>query len=429
LERKRIVACTLITDVDILDGTSPELYRGEVLVEGNRIRTIARGTAQIPRDGKQVIEGHGATLMPGMVECHAHLSFADHADSTILGAIPPEEHTALTLRHARIMLDQGFTSCISAASAKLRLDVVVRDAINSGDFPGPRLLAASPEMTVTGGLGDVRLRHLYRENFGAVCDGPESFRAMSRLCCREGVDILKINPSGDEMVPFARAHQTVMNDAEVAAVVEVGRSRDRRVAAHARSAESVKMCVRHGIRYIYHATLADEEALDMLEAHKRSVFVGPTIGSMYTTSFEASQWGVSPQLAEQRGVRRELEVGIENMKQLRKRGVRIVPGGDYGMVWNRIGTDARDVEHFVKLLGFAPMEAIQAITRVGGEMMAESVGQIREGYLADLLLVDGNPLDDVKILQNADHLVGIMKDGAFHKDPRANRPTQRQFAA
>ena len=103
------------------------------------------------------------------------------------------------------------------------------------------MLAATPELTVSSGLGDVGLAHMHRDTFALICDGPDEFRRTCRELVREGVDTLKINPSGDEFVPFARAHHTVMNDEEVAAVCEVARSRDLRVAAHCRSAESVKM--------------------------------------------------------------------------------------------------------------------------------------------------------------------------------------------
>ena len=237
--------------------------------------------------------------------------------------------------------------------------------------------------------------------------------------CREGVDTLKINPSGDEFVPVARAHQTVMTEAEIEAVCEVGRSRGKRIAAHARSAESVKLCVKHGVEIIYHATLSDDEALDALESVKDSVFVSPTIGITIATLYEASDWGITTDVAEGLGLKRELDAAIDNMKALHRRGVRILPGGDYGFAWNPVGNDARDLEHFVEYLGFSPMEAIVSATKLGGEimMMGDELGQIKEGYLADLLLVARDPLRDVSILQDKDNFLAVMKDGTFHKRP------------
>ena len=116
-------------------------------------------------------------------------------------------------------------------------------------------------------------------------------------------------------------------------------------------------------------------------------------------------------------MRRELEIGAESMKALKKRGVRVLPGGDYGFAWNPIGTNARDLEHFVKLLDFTPLEAIAAATKSGGELMGMDVGLVKEGYLADLILVDGDPVKDIAVLQDAGRLSAIMKDGAFHKAP------------
>ena len=407
----------LFSNVRVLDCSGALPFDGAVLIAGERIVRIAQAGQTIDSPDALRIDGRGGTLMPGLVEPHAHLSFTNFSQSVQMGDIPPEDHAIMTLHNARIMLDQGFTSCNSAAAAKGRLDIVVRDAINRGDFPGPRLLAASPEMTVTGGLGDPSLSHIPRENFGYICDGADQFRRAARYFLREGVDTLKINISGDEGVPWARAHQTVMTDAEVEAVCEVARSRGKRVAAHTRSAESVKMALRHGVDILYHCTLIDDEACAQLEAQRERVFVAPTLGNTYAVLHEATAWGITPEAARERGIERELLTGIENMKALQRRGVRVMPGGDYGFAWNPIGANARDIEHFVNLLGFSPMEAILAATKMGGEIMlrGHELGQIKAGYLADLLLIDGDPLQDVGLLRQRDKLRAIMKDGVLYK--------------
>ncbi len=422
------MAATLFTNVQIIDGTGEPPFPGQLLVEGNRIKQIGRD-APIEAPEAALVDGGGATLMPGLIEAHAHISFCDTPTLEGLGDMPPEEHTLETMKFARKMLDQGFTALFSAATAKERLDIVIRNAIEAGDIPGPRMRAASLELTVTGGLGDVRRSHMYRETFAQCCDGPDQFRAAARRACREGVDTLKINPSGDEFVPFARADMTVMNEEEVAAVGEVARSRGKRFAVHARSAESVKMCLRQGADVIYHATLADDEALDLLEADKDRIFVAPAMGIMYATSRgEGAAWGITEDTPVALFFRQELESCIVNMKKLKARGVRILPGGDYGFAWNPIGTNARDLEHFVNLLDYTPLEAIQAATQLGGELFGAEIGLIREGYLADLLLVAGDPAKDVSILQDADNLLAIMKDGAFHKAPEGARRQGRQAA-
>jgi imidazolonepropionase-like amidohydrolase len=415
---------TLFGNVRILDCTGAPPFAGSVLVEGDRISAVVPAGVAFAAGNATRVDGRGATLMPGLIEAHSHLTFTDVAQSVELGFIPPEEHTLKTAQNARRMLDAGFTSCFSAAAAKPRLDVVLRNAIDGGAFPGPRMLAASPEMTVPAGLGDVRLHHIYRENFAVVCNGAEEFRRFSREMVREGVDTLKINVSGDAGTPASPADSTVMNEAEVAAVCDVARSHGKRVAAHARSAESVKMCLRHGVEVIYHATLLDDEARDLLEAQRRRVFVAPVIGHLYTTLNEAAPWGITREMAERRGVAHELDHGIENMKALQRRGVRVLIGGDYGFAWNPVGTDARDIGHFVDMLDFSPMEAIVAATRLGGEIMGmgDRLGQVKPGYLADLLLVDGDPLEDVAILQRRDCLLAIMQGGIFWKRPAAASP-------
>ena len=408
---------TLFTNVKVLDCSGAEPYPGEVLVDGNRIKAVARDAASLPSNGADVIDGNGATLMPGMTEAHTHLSFDDTPTLESLGMIPPEEHTLLAVRNAKLYLDHGFTSCLSAAAAKPRLDVVVRNAINAGDFPGPRLLAASPELTVTGGFGDVNRVHLPLETCTLVADGPDEFRKISRTMIREGVDTLKIDPSGDEVIEFARGEQTLMNDAEAAAVAEVAKSHGKRVAAHARSAQSVKMCVRHGIEIVYHATFCDEEGLDMLEANKDWLFVAPAIGHTYAFCYEAADFGVTAELAAKHA--REIESASKNIEEMHRRGVRVLIGGDYGLAWNPHGRNARDLEHFVNLFDYTPMEAILAATKLGGEimMLGDELGQIKEGFLADLLLVDGDPLENLALLQKPENLIAIMKDGEFHKKP------------
>jgi imidazolonepropionase-like amidohydrolase len=205
-----------------------------------------------------------------------------------------------------------------------------------------------------------------------------------------------------------------MTELEVAAVCSVASAHGRRVAAHARSAEAVKLCVRHGVQMIYHANLADEEACDLLEAHKSEVFVAPTIGWTVAMLERGPEFGRAREADERAILETELEATITTMRELKRRGVRVLPGGDYGFAWNPNGSNARDLEHFVNLLGFSPMEAILAATKTGGEMMMNrELGQVRSGCLADLLLVRGNPLEDVRILQDTRRLLAVMKDGVL----------------
>ncbi|NQV99975.1 MAG: amidohydrolase family protein [Rhodospirillales bacterium] len=424
------MANTIITNARILDCTGADPFAGEIEIQGNRIKTVARDGNAITRTDHEVVDAGGATLMPGMVEAHAHPSFHNITSFEDIGDTPPEEHTLWTAHYAKVLFEQGFTSLFGAASARPRVEVAVRDFINNGIIAGPRMLVASPELTPTGNLGDCGRRHQHRSTFGLVCDGYDEYLKAARECARDGVDTLKINPSGDQLMPLGKATDTVMTEQEVAAVAHVAHSYGRRFAAHARSAGSVKLCVKYGVDVIYHATMIDEEAMDLLEAHKDEVFVAPTLGVTYAATYEAAEYGLTPEVVEAAGVKNELEIGARNMAELHKRGVRILPGGDYGLIWNPNGTDARDIEHFVKLIGMSSMDAILSATKLGGQIMGMGgeLGQVKEGFLADLLLVDGDPLKDVAILQDKNKLLMIMKDGVMFKDPGATPHRQSQAA-
>jgi len=412
---------TLIANASIFDGSGAAPFAGDVMVEGQRIAAVQPGGG-LPRDGARVIDGTAATLMPGLVEPHGHVSYPDAASNAAFTRLPPEEHVLVTMRNARTMLDCGYTSVLSGASAKPRLDIVIRNEIEAGHIPGPRYLANGPEITVTGGLGDDNALHLpYYETptFAWVADGPDAIRRACRLLVREGTDLLKVNISGDTGPRHSRSQRAVMTDAEVEAAMEIARAGAVRVCAHARSAESVKMCLRHGLGIIYHANFADEEALDLLEANRDWCFVVPALGLTYQACYAASEWGMTPEKARALGILNELEVSVDTMGQMRKRGIRVLPGGDYGFAWNPHGTYARDLALFVDLLGFSPTETLVAATRLGGEIMGrgDELGMVKAGYLADLLLVDGDPLGDIQRLQNRDALRVIMKDGHLHRAP------------
>jgi len=415
-----MMANVMFTNVRIFDGSGSQPYTGDVLVQGNRISRVTRGARSMPMSGVHAIDGAGATLMPGMVEAHTHFSWNDQPGLSAIQRMPTEEHILWCAHIAKRYLDMGWTSCVGAATAKPRLDVVIRNAINNGLIPGPRYLAASQEITVPGGLADETLPHLpYPEfSFGAIVSGPEEMRKCVRMFLKYGVDTVKLNLSGEYIAGIA-AEFTPMADEEIAMAVSEAKLRHKRVSAHARSCESVKQCVRHGIEVIYHASFADEEALDMLEANKDKHFVAPGIAWLINTSYHAAEWGITPEAAKQMGYHRELEVAVETLKKMHKRGIRILPGGDYGFAWIKHGTNAKDLEYFVKYLGFTPMEALIAATQLGGQMMLrpKDLGQIKEGFLADLLLVDGDPLADITVLQNRQRLLAVMKDGVFVREP------------
>jgi imidazolonepropionase-like amidohydrolase len=409
-----------IIGAQVWDGLSDSAYPATVIVKGNRIESVIRGSEapfDLPADR---IDGTGMTLMPGMVEGHCHPSFTGIHDPAELGQLCSEEHMLLTAQNLRLLLSHGFTSIFEAASAKPMLGVTARNAINAGIIDGPRMLAGSPEITTTAGLGDVRKRHLYQVSFGLVADGADEFRRVARECVRDGVDVLKINISGDEFVSHARAEITTLEEEELAAFVSVGHRFGKIVAAHARSSKSVKMAVRHGVDCIYHCDFADEEALDMLESVKDRIFVGPAFGLVHNSTKEGDAVGLTRDVAERMGLFRKFEATCKTYHEIRKRGIRVVVGGDYGFDVTPMGQNARDIEHFVRYFGYSPVEALKCATTVGAQLMGrgDELGQIKEGFLADILLIKGDVTKDVSLVQDRDNLAMIMKDGKIWKDPR-----------
>src|ERR1700704_3924294 len=304
----------LFTNVRIFDGTGALPYPGEVLVQGNRITRVARGARALPMSGVTVVDGGGATLMPGLVEAHTHFSWNDQPGLSEIQRMPTEEHILWCAHIAKRYLEAGFPSCVGAACAKPRLDVVIRNAINAGQIPGPRYLAASQEITVLGGLGDETLPHLpFPEfSFGVNVNSADEMRKVVRMFLKYGVDSIKLNLSGDNFTPDSPAETTWMLDEEVAAAMDEVRVRGKRGTAHARSAASVKQALRHGIDVIYHASYSHSEALDMLEAAKARVFVAPGIAIIYAMLNEPEPWGITHAKAVGMGYLREWEAAQES---------------------------------------------------------------------------------------------------------------------
>ena len=422
---------TVFTNVRVLDATGAAPFMGEVVVRGNRIAAIGKGQRVSPMGGTTVIDGMGATLMPGLIDAHLHLSWNNAPGIDPIQMMPPEEHTLNTMYMAKLVLDSGFTSGRGAAAAKPRLDVVIRNEINAGRIPGPRYTAAGPEITTVGGLGDSAPSHIPHEglNLGIVVSGPEEVRRTVRALIKIGVDSIKLNLSGEEITGM-KAEETPMSDEEVAMAVKEAKARGKVVAAHARSSGSVIQCVRHGIQNIYHASFASDEALDLLEANKDKHFVAPGLAWLVQTSRGAAQWGIKPGTPLTIAYERELAAAVETCKKMHKRGIRVLIGGDYGFAWTPQGTNAKDLEYFVDMIGMSPMEAILAGTKFGGQIMGmgNELGQIREGWLADMLLVDGDPLANIRILQDNSRILAIMKDGQFHKAPQGRAASVRRVA-
>jgi imidazolonepropionase-like amidohydrolase len=423
----------LFTNVRVLDGSGELPFLGEVLVEDNRIRHVGRGlrTTAAAGGGQMVIDGRGATLMPGLCDAHAHFSWNDQWSLEAIQRMPPEEHTLHAMDVAKTYIEMGYTMAVGAAAAKPRLDVVIRNAINNGQIQGPRYLANGQEIATLGGLGDTMPPHIEHEGlaFGAIVSGPEQMRAQVRRFIKYGVDLIKLNMSGEEIAGVPATH-TPITDEEVIAAVDESKRRGIRACAHARSAESVKMCVRYGVPIVYHASYADEEGLDLLEQNKGKHWVAPGLAWLIKTSQDAGDWGIKPGGKLASAYKYELDVALRALQRMHRRGIKILPGGDYGFAWTPQGTNSKDLQYLVELVGMSPMEAIVAATRYGGEIMGkpDELGQIKSGYYADLLLVDGDPVANIRVLQDKDRILAVMKDGRFYREPDL-RPHRLRYAS
>ena len=246
----------------------------------------------------------------------------------------------------------------------------------------------------------------------------EGLRAYVHQMKAIGCDTIKFLMSSDEAFAPGGAQTLMYSEAETQAIGEAAREAGVWLACHAQAAEAVKRAVRAGFRAIFHCTYADEEALDMMEAAKDRVFMAPAPGLLWARCHEAQDFGIGPEEAAAMGATSGLEQMGEIVPELKRRGVRVLPGGDYGFPYNPIGRNARDLGLFVDLFGFSPIEALVAATRQGGELMDLPVGEIRAGRLADILLVEGDPTSDVRVLEDSANLLAIMKGGRFHKPPR-----------
>jgi imidazolonepropionase-like amidohydrolase len=409
----------VFTDVHIFDGSGRPLFPGEVRIDGDRIEQVAEGAQRVQRDGADVLDGRGMTLMPGLVEAHAHLTWPSSVERVVnTMKLPAEEHLLVTAQNARVTLDHGFTSAYSAGALGERFEVALRDMIDAGYLPGPRLRASSLEKGAEGVMG-VPAGHDPTHDR----DIP-GLRAYVRRMADMGVDSIKFLLSSDEGFAVGGAQQLMYSEDEAQAIGEAARDAGIWLNCPAQAAEAVKRAVRTGFRCIYHCTCADEEALDLLESRKHEIFVAPAPGLLHARVHEATEFGIGRAEAERMGAVSGLELMQKVYPDMRRRGIRVLPGGDYGFPYNPIGRNARDLQLFVDLLGYEPAEVLVAATKLGGELMDLPVGQVKPGHLADLLLVRGNPLEDLRLLQDVGNIPVVMQSGRFHRVPTLNALAQ-----
>jgi imidazolonepropionase-like amidohydrolase len=415
----------VFTNGAVFDGSGTPPVPADVVVRGSVIESVRVGGGTEVLPGDQVVDCAGLTVMPGLVDSHCHLTFPSalgHIDPSFNPPLDvsffhhmptPEEHLAIAARNALILLDHGFTTVYSAGSlTPVPTEVFLRDQIAAGVTPGPRMRAASFER-------DNNPVQMGPDGPQPKETGPAAVRAFIAEQAAIGFDSVKLLLSNDDVFFAGGSMVTQYSPEEAAAAGEQARESGVWLNCHAQNPESIKLAVRSGFRSIYHCSYADDEAIDLLDEAKDSIFLSPAVGIMWANVYEGEEYGIDRAQAERMGSVRSLEAMTALYPELRQRGLRVLPGGDYGFPNNPIGRNARDLDLFVKLFGYSPLEALRAATSYGGQVADMSVGLLTPGYLADILVVSGAPTTDVTVLQDPENLVAIMQGGRFHK--RAGR--------
>lgn len=412
----------------IFDGSGNEpIPDGAIWIVGDEIRRVGAMDRfkDVPDDVPR-FDLRGRFVMPGLVESHAHLSYWNAEKLEDLDLKSPVERTTLrAAANARTMLRSGYTSACSFGSL-YNVDVELRDSINAGLIPGPRYLACGRDVTGTSGMADWNPDHLKlgMEGLAYIADGPWEVRSAVRTIRKTGADTVKLYIDGENMTAHNLPGECAYTQEEISAATDEAHRRGLRVVCHARAAEAVKLAVNAGVDVVGHANYLDDESLDLLTRARHTSYVTPAVHWQVGLYTDGPAFGVDPKELDAMGYRKELEETKVSTRKMRAAGVRVLPGGDFGFAWTAHGTYARDLENFVELFGFTPLDVLVAATRVAGEMVGFGgrVGTLEAGKLADLIVIDGDPLADITVLQDHDRIVGVMKGGEFFHNALDGQP-------
>jgi len=413
---------TLIKNGKLIDGTGTDVVVDAALLITNGKISYAGPAADCPQNDAKTIDACGGTIMPGLVEAHYHATYFNVAELTDLDIKYPVEYVSLLAGvNCKLALECGYTSARSGGCL-FNCDYWLKEAIENDLILGPRLSTSGREICSAGGLMDwnPEFRKVGMEGLVFIINGVEDARAAVRALVKDGVEWVKTYPTGDAAAPDTNDHHTLcMTFEEMHVVVQTAHNHGMKVTGHCRATEGIKNALRAGYDTIEHGSFIDDEGLELLL--ERDV---PCVPGLY---FEKASVERGPEFGLPQAVidghQETLEGGAASALKILRAGGRIGLGGDFGFAWTAHGTYARELSFFVNEVGFTPMEAITCATKTGAEIMGrgDELGTIESGKLADVLVVDGDVIADISILEDRSKFIAILQGGVIKAGQLAPR--------
>jgi len=409
----------LIRGGALIDGNGgPPLGEGALLIEGERIRAVgARREVEkgleLRDPALRIIDADGKAIMPGLIDSHCHINYGEPETEEELDLYTPVEYRALrAVWNAQKVLRAGVTSICDPGSTGL-VSVAARDAIEAGMFEGPRVTAGGRYLSTHQSITDYYPTWIGvpETSSGVLTQTRDEMVGEIRRQVKQGVDVIKIAGSGQSLFNvYASSDVEAFTLDELRVIVDEAHRLGRKVTTHARSGRATSDAARAGVDWIQHASFMSDD--DLNEVLKAGTPICPT----WTLLANAIDWGdrfrVPPPLIDE--FRRELEVGVKALRRAHEAGVKLMMGSEAGFAITPYGHwHARELELFVRHLGMSPMEAILTATRNNTLALrnGSEVGSLETGKLADVLVVDGDPLRDIRVLQDRSRLAVIVRGG------------------
>jgi imidazolonepropionase-like amidohydrolase len=408
------VTQTVLRGGRLIDGTGCDpVADAGLVIDGRTIAQVDRSDRLRGAPGARVIDLDGRTIMPGLIDAHTHLSY--HASQPNAWTLEMEESVELTavkaVLNARAILEMGFTT-IADGGCRGLIGPAIRDAVAAGLIPGPRVVAAGQILCGAAGLLDsmpVWVRYESDAALGTIVDGADEVRRAVRRQIKAGVDYIKVAASGVAGSRWSDAETGDLDQDEIAAAVREAAKHRRWVHAHAHSAGSIKAAVRAGVRSLHSAEFADEEALALVR--ERGVVLSATIAWLHARCLPGYVLARDdPAFAEE--ARRAFRAAAAMLVHAREMGVKVAVGTDAAHRFFHAPDGVLEME-YLAALGYPPLEVIRAATRTAAEAIGlhAVVGTLASGQLADVLVVEGDPAEDVGVLRDKRRLARLFREG------------------